>query len=99
MTVTFFTAVYAVAFLVLAVVEGVAIGSPTRGDTISEHFWSLRASPAVWAFVPLVTWTFFHFVLPFEPDDRAWNDVLYVGVGLALALWNVLYQLRRKASP
>lgn len=92
---SFFTSVYLGSFAVLAVVEGVAIGSSKRGDTISEHFWTLRESPLVWAAVPLVTWTFFHFVMPWEPDGDVMNDLIYLGVGLAIALWNVCYQIKR----
>ena len=86
-----FLTIYAVAFVVLLAVEFFAIGRPGKGDTISEHFWALRRSPLVWAAVPAVTWVFFHFVLPWEPDGRVVNDVIYVTVGLAIAAWTAAY--------
>ena len=91
-----FVAVYGVCALILAAFEIYAIADRRRGETISETFWRLRTSPLVWAVVPLVTWTFFHFVMPFEPDNRLWNDLLYVLIGLVLAVWNVRYQARRR---
>lgn len=90
-----FTAIYAIAFLVLVATEFYALGRPGTGDTITAHWRELRRSPLVWAAVPAVTWVFFHFVVPWEPDGVAFNDVAYIALGFALALWNVIYRQRR----
>lgn len=93
-----FLTIYAIAFIILVAVEFYAIGRPGKGDTISEHFWTLRRSSLVWAAVPAVTWVFFHFVLPWEPDGVLVNDLFYIGVGVLIAAWNVIYQRKKGES-
>ena len=85
-----FTATYLMVLVVLALAEGLAIGNPKRGDTISEHVWVARASVLlVWPLCVLWVWATFHLLAPWEPDGKVANDVAYLVLGALVAAVNV----------
>ena len=75
--------------LLVVFFEGVALGRPARGDSLSEMVWLVRDN-AVGRFValPLWCWLTYHFVLK-TPRSSAlgWEDTLAITLGL---LWAYL---------
>lgn len=66
--------------------EGIAIGRPALGDTISENVWMIRS---VWlgrAVVGAVlAWIFWHIVIDRDPR-YGWGDALAIVIGIVTAL-------------
>lgn len=92
-----FLIVYVLCTITLIFFEGVAIGNPKRGDTISENVWLARGTLlGVFVLAPLWFWMTGHFWNPNEPDGAVWNDVAYLLVGLVVGVWNYVVIRRRR---
>jgi hypothetical protein len=85
--------VWSLVALLIVFLEGVALGRPERGDSLSEAIWLIRYDPVGrFVLLPLWCWLTCHFVLkragakPFGT-----GDVIGIAVGIA---WAVLESRR-----
>lgn len=73
--------------LLVVFFEGVALGRPARGDSLSEMVWLVRDNPiGRFVFLPLWCWLTYHLVLK-TPKSGAlgWEDMTAIAAGLAWA--------------
>ena len=96
MTNTAFLTVYALCTVALVFFEGLAIGRPSKGDTISENVWNARGTLLVFVLAPLWFWMTWHFWAPWEPDGRALNDAAAILCGGVVGYVNYRYVRRRR---
>lgn len=75
--------------LTAAFLEGLALGRPHRGDTISEVVWIIRDD--AWGrflVLPLWCWLTVHLLLKTTKSKPfGWDDMAGLAVGVAWAVW------------
>jgi hypothetical protein len=91
---------WSILFMIMLLVEGIALGSPTKGDTLSEQVWFYIRDDSIGRFVILMVWTWltYHWFLmaPNAPrHDLSWRDAVAAGVGFVWALLETVRIIKR----
>jgi hypothetical protein len=75
--------------LLIVLLEGIALGRPTPGDTLSEAVRNFVRFDALGrcVFLPLWCWLTWHWVLrPERFTEFGWGDVSALGIGIVWAV-------------
>lgn len=79
--------VWTLVFMLVVLLEGIALGEPQAGDSLSEAVALLRwDAVGRWVMIPLWVWLTWHWML--RPRGMAlftWRDVVALAIGTLLA--------------
>lgn len=75
-----------------ALLEGIALGEPQNGDTLSEVVRAVRYDPiGRFVVLPLWVWLTYHWVIKRSGTKLfTWHDAVAIAVGLTIALLEAL---------
>jgi hypothetical protein len=87
---------WAILALLAVFLEGVALGRPETGDTLTETVRVLRYDPvARYPLVVLWVWLTWHFMIrPQSTTSFSWRDLVAVAIGVLVAIAETSFRHR-----